>query len=104
MTRRSRLERYRDILRVVANFGPIRQTHIMYKANLTWEGLKEDLSRLKGTQLVAETIREEGVFYMVTQAGRDVLTHFGRIEETLQIQVAPSIVSRYSSLDNQSLF
>ena len=29
---RSSLERYRDVLKVVAGFGPVRQTHIMYKA------------------------------------------------------------------------
>ena len=88
MMRRSRLERYRDILRVTANFGPIRQTHIMYKANLTWEGLKQDLSKLKSTGMVQEAIREEAIFFTITQAGIDVLTHFNTIESTLDLKAA----------------
>ncbi len=86
MIRRSRLERYRDILRVIANFGPIRQTHIMYKANLTWEGLKQDLTKLKSTGMLQEATHEEGIFFTITQSGLDVLSHFSTIESNLDLR------------------
>ena len=85
LIRRSRLERYRDILRVTANFGPIRQTHIMYKANLTWEGLKQDLAKLKGTGMLQEANSEDGIFFTITPSGLEVLSHFSTIESNLDL-------------------
>jgi len=34
MTRRSKLEMYVDILKALARHGPLKLTHIMYKANV----------------------------------------------------------------------
>ncbi len=78
---------------MVAGFGPVRQTHIMYKANLTWEGLKEDLTILKSLNTIQEVVWEEGIFYTITQIGREVLSHFSGIEQILKVadQKAPSI-------------
>jgi len=43
MMRRSKLEMYIDILKVLAHRGPLKLTHIMYKANVNCSVLKEYL-------------------------------------------------------------
>ncbi|MCP8311694.1 MAG: hypothetical protein L6M37_01925 [Candidatus Methylarchaceae archaeon HK02M1] len=85
ITRRSKLERLIDILKVIANKGPIRQTHIMYKANLTWNELKEDLQWLKNLELIEKTAMREGIFFKITSTGLDTLLHFDKIETVLRL-------------------
>jgi len=41
--RRSKLEMYIDILKVLAHRGPLKLTHIMYKANVNFRELKQVL-------------------------------------------------------------
>jgi len=83
--RRSRLERQLDILSHIAAHGPIRRTHIMYKANVSWEELNKDLGTLKLLGLVAENPSKEGVFYTATETGRTVLAHYRQVEEALKV-------------------
>jgi len=83
--RRSKLERLIDILRVVANIGPIKQTHIMYKANLTWDELKKDLQWLIDLRLVERMVIREGIFYRITNLGSDALSHFEETELILKL-------------------
>ncbi|MGB9659989.1 MAG: winged helix-turn-helix domain-containing protein [Nitrososphaerales archaeon] len=83
--RRSKLERLIDILRVIASMGLIKQTHIMYKANLTWDELKKDLQWLMDLGLIERTMVSEGIFYKITNLGSDALSHFEKIESILKL-------------------
>ena len=88
--RRSKLETYIDILRVLARHGPLKLTHIMYKANVNCSVLKQYLAFLILRNLVEEqTIRKkrnkERVVYAVTERGRTVLKYFRELNSALQI-------------------
>lgn len=83
--RRSKLERLIDILRVIASMGLIKQTHIMYKANLTYDELKKDLQWLMDLGLIERTVVSEGIFYKITNLGSDALSHFEKIESILKL-------------------
>lgn len=83
--RRSKLERLIDILRVIASSNLIKQTHIMYKANLTWDELKKDLQWLMDLKLIGRTLMSEGIFYRITNLGSDALSHFEKIELILKL-------------------
>ena len=54
--RRAKLEIYVDILQVLAHKGPLKLTHIMYKANVNCRVLKEYLDYLLKQGLVEERI------------------------------------------------
>ena len=82
--RRSKLERQMDIMKNISEFGPIRGTHVMYKSNITWSELKEDIQVLKALSLVEEVHAEEGLFYTITPAGREILMHFAQVEQALR--------------------
>jgi predicted transcriptional regulator len=52
--RRSKLEMYVDIIKVLAQRGPLKLTHVMYKANVNSGVLKECLDFLLKQGLVEE--------------------------------------------------
>jgi predicted transcriptional regulator len=84
--RRSKLEMYVDILKVLAHRGPLKLTHIMYKANVNCSVLKEYLDFLVKQDLVEERIvGRERVVYAATQRGITVLQHFRELKQVLPI-------------------
>jgi predicted transcriptional regulator len=84
--RRSKLEMYIDILKVLAQKGPLKLTHIMYKANVNCSVLKEFLEFLTQNNLVQEkTIGKKRTVYTITDRGRKVLTYFRELKVILPI-------------------
>lgn len=84
--RRSKLEMYIDILRVLAQRGPLKLTHIMYKANVNCSVLKEYLNFLIKQGLVEErTVGKKRVVYAITQRGRSVIKGFRELKKVLPI-------------------
>ena len=82
--RRSKLETYIAILDVVANKGPLKLTHIMYKANVNCSVLKDNLDFLIKQKLIEErTIKKERTVYTVTQRGINVLKYFKELTKAL---------------------
>ncbi len=84
--RRSKLEMYVDILSVLAQRGPLKLTHVMYKANVNCSVLKEYLEFLLKQGLVEErTIGKNRLVFAVTQRGITVLKYFKELKEVLPI-------------------
>ena len=84
--RRSKLEMYIDIVSVLAQRGPLKLTHIMYKANVNCSVLKEYLEFLLKQGLVEERIVGRGrLVFAVTQRGITVLKYFKELKEVLPI-------------------
>ena len=88
--RRSKLETYVDILKVLARNGPLKLTHIMYKANVNCSVLKQYLDFLMQQNLVEEQIlqmkrHKTRVIYAITERGKTVLKYFREVNRALQI-------------------
>jgi len=88
--RRSKLEMYVDILKVLARHGPLKLTHVMYKANVNCSVLKQSLNFLIQQSLVEEqTLHKKRnrtrVVYTITERGRTVLKYFRELDNALQI-------------------
>jgi len=84
--RRSKLEMYVDILKVLAHRDPLRLTHVMYKANVNCSILKEYLEFLIKQGLVEERkLGKRRVAYAITERGVTVLKHFKEFEQVLPI-------------------
>ncbi len=88
--RRSKMEMYIDILKVMAQNGPMKLTHIMYKANVNCNVLKENLSFLVQQNLIEEQIKikrrnKTKVRYTITERGRTVIKYFNEVNKALQI-------------------
>lgn len=88
--RRSKLEMYIDILNVLARNGPLKLTHIMYKANVNCNILNEYLEFLIKQGLVEKrTIKKERIVFAVTQRGTTVLKYFRELTLFLPIIEEP---------------
>ena len=83
--KRSRLEIYVDILKVLAHTGPSKITHLMYKTNLNCTILRKQLDFLIKEGLVEnQTIKKSAVF-SATQRGLTVLKYFRETTQDLPI-------------------
>jgi predicted transcriptional regulator len=84
--RRSKLEMYIDILRVLSQKGPLKLTHIMYKANVNCSVLKEYLDFLIQQELVEEkTIGKKRIVYVISEKGSKVLRYFRELKVMLPV-------------------
>jgi len=84
--RRSKLEMYVDILKVLAHRGPLKLTHIMYKANVNCNVLREYLDFLLKQNLVEErNLGKSRTVFAITQKGITVLRNFRELKQMLPI-------------------
>jgi predicted transcriptional regulator len=79
--RRSKIEVFADVLKVVAEESEIRRTRIMYRANLAWKVLKEALDFLEAKGMLTSETKDSGVFVSLTDEGYGVLRRFNELEE-----------------------
>ncbi len=84
--RRSKLEMCIDILNVLGQRGPLKLTHIMYKANINCSVLNEYIDFLIKQDLIEKrTIKKERIVFEITQRGKTVLKYFRELEQALPI-------------------
>jgi predicted transcriptional regulator len=84
--RRSKLEMYVDILKVLAQKGPTKLTHIMYKANVNSSILKEYLDFLIKQGLIEErAVGKNRVVYSNTERGTTVIKYFRELNKALSV-------------------
>jgi len=89
--RRSKLEMHVDILKALARHrGPLKLTHVMYKANVNCSVLKQYLDFLIQHNLITEqTLLKRRcrtkIVYTITERGLTVLKHFRELNSALQI-------------------
>jgi predicted transcriptional regulator len=84
--RRSKMEIHLDVLRTLAQKGPLKLTHIMYKSNVNCCVLKDYLDFLILHNLIEEkTIKKERIVYKITEKGISVLKYFRELQTMLPI-------------------
>ena len=88
--RRSKMEMYIDILKVMAQNGPLKLTHIMYKANLNCSVLKQNLDFLIQQNLIEEQIipkkrNKIKIRYAITERGKTVIKYFNEVNIALKL-------------------
>ncbi len=81
---RGKIQIMGDVL-ALATSG-IRKTHIMYRANLSYEQVYLYLEELIGKRLVAQDVSSDGVVYRTTEKGREFLAYYTRLVEFLKEQ------------------
>jgi predicted transcriptional regulator len=98
--RRSKMEMYVDILKVLAQNGPLKLTHVMYKANVNCSVLKQNLDFLIQQNLIEEQIKRKKrnkikVRYAITEKGKTVIRYFNEVNMALQItdeKIIPALI------------
>jgi len=102
--RRSKLEIHLDILKTLAQKGPLKLTHIMYKANINCSILKEYIEFLKNHDLVEEMpLRKQKIVFKITEKGKSVLVQLQKIQTILPISDG-EITLPLTSAQNKTYF
>ena len=84
--RRSKLEMYLDILKVLSGSGQLKLTHIMYETNVNCCVLKGYLNFLMKQSLVEKrNVGRQRAAYSITQRGITVLEYFRELKQALPI-------------------
>ena len=79
---RGKIQIMGDVL-ALATSG-IKKTHIMYKANLSYEQVHLYLGELIGRRLMTQDVSPDGVVYRTTDKGREFLLYYNRLTEFLE--------------------
>ncbi len=83
--KRSRLEIYLDVLRVIKN-GVHKPTRIMYTTNLSWNPLQEILNSLISQDLIVMKDDGSRKRYEITEKGRTALKYFRQTKELVSVE------------------
>jgi predicted transcriptional regulator len=84
--RRSKFEMHLDIIRTLAQKGPLKLTHIMYKANVNCSVLREQLDFLIQQNIVNEkTQKKEKVVFELTEKGFSILRTFRELQTLMPV-------------------
>ncbi len=84
--RRSKLQMHLEVLDALVFYGPLKLTHITYKANLNCSSLKPILRDLIKNGLVAKRkIKENLIVYAATNVARTTLLKFRDFSQILPI-------------------
>jgi predicted transcriptional regulator len=63
----------------------IKKTHVMYRANLSYEQVQLYLGELISKRLIAQDVSSpDGVVYRTTEKGREFLQYYTRLTEFLE--------------------
>ena len=61
----------------------IKKTHIMYRANLSYEQVYLYLEELISKRLIVQEVSADGVVYRTTEKGREFLSYYSHLTELL---------------------
>src|SRR5438270_8941159 len=73
----------------------IKKTHIMYRANLSYEQVHQYLSELIERSLLIQESSQEGVVYRTTDRGREFLQYYTKLVEFMdgqEISMSPYLL------------
>ena len=70
----------------------IKKTHIMYRANLSYEQVHLYLGELIAKRLIAQDVSSaDGIVYRTTEKGREFLQYYTRLTEFLEEKQEPEV-------------
>ena len=79
---RGRIQIMGDVLGLAT--AGIKKTHIMYRANLSYEQVHMYLAELIEKGLLVQASTDDGLVYRTTERGREFLYYYGRIVSLLE--------------------
>jgi predicted transcriptional regulator len=92
---RGKIQIMGDVL-ALATSG-IKKTHIMYRANLSYEQVHLYLGELIGKRLIEQDVSSDGVVYRTTSKGREFLLYYTRLVEFLEEEPQMELSAPYIS-------
>jgi predicted transcriptional regulator len=87
---RGKIQIMGDVLELATS--GIKKTHIMYRANLSYEQVHLYLGELIAKSLIVQDVSSpDGVVYRTTEKGREFLLYYTRLAEFLEEEKQPKV-------------
>lgn len=83
-SKRSKLEIYLDVLRVIKK-GTHKPTRIMYRTNLSWKPLMKVLNSLATQGFIVVINENNHRIYKITEKGKNILKYFDKALESIKL-------------------
>ena len=80
-TRRSKIQILYDMLRFIQSAELAKPTHIMYKANLSYQRFKKYLELLEEKEFVTKIKKKRSTYFQITEKGRKFVRSFRQVQE-----------------------
>ncbi len=82
MKKRNRIEIIADILRTIKDKrGKIKQTHLMYKVNLSHKLMRSYLEELLSKEMIQETKKENNIYILIRPRGEEFIEKLQKLKE-----------------------
>lgn len=86
MKKRNRIEIITDILKTIREKrGKIKQTHLMYKVNLSHKLMKSYLEELISKELIEESKKENNIYIVIKPRGEEFIEKLQRLKEFQEV-------------------
>lgn len=92
---RGRIQIMGDVLGLAT--AGIKKTHIMYRANLSYEQVHAYIAELIERGMLEQASNDDGTVYRATEKGRAFLHYYGRLVELLDMPVPAGLEVQYVS-------
>jgi predicted transcriptional regulator len=80
------MEMHLSIIKTLAQKGPLKLTHVMYKANVNCSVLKNQIDFLIQQKIVQEKVlKKQKIVYELTEKGFSILRTFREIQKLLPV-------------------
>ena len=81
------MEMHLSIIKTLAQKGPLKLTHVMYKANVNCSVLKNQIDFLIQQEIVQEKVlKKQKIVYELTEKGFSILRTFREIQRLLPVE------------------
>jgi len=85
--RRSKLEIHVEILKLLAQKGPLELNHLMSQGNVNCNILREHLGFLIKQGLIEEIVDKNNVVYANTDRGTSVIRFFEQLDKSFPVKI-----------------
>lgn len=86
MKKRNRIEIITDILKTIREKrGKIKQTHLMYKVNLSHKLMKSYLEELISKEMIEESKKENNIYIVIKPRGEEFIEKLQRLKEFQEV-------------------
>lgn len=86
MKKRNRIEIIADILRTIKDKrGKIKQTHLMYKVNLSHKLMKSYLEELLSKEMIQETKEQNNIYILIKPKGGEFIEKLQKLKEFQEV-------------------
>lgn len=83
-SRRSKIQIFYDMMKFIQSADLVKPTHVMYKANLSYQRFKTYIEMLEEKEFIIKVKKKKTNYLQITEKGREFVRSFRQVQEISQ--------------------